>query len=263
MKHRLDVQRAEDELDETLRPEEVSLHDPAQPPALLGHRAWRQVDVRELEQRDVVVPHVEVVLRRAEQPDREGRAQHALLRRERLGKLERTRVGVVGLQRVRVRLVHAGADEHVRDEPAKALLVGKPAEHRLTCRKRRRHVLEPEPRDLLDDVDVAAHVARAPGRDPNRPVAGDLEPEPLEAVALLGLGDLEPDRATSVRGHVRDRRRRLRLDADFRLARPPRTRELGEELRRVPRGQGGSLRVDALLPPRLRLGCACGGARPT
>ena len=72
--------------------------------------------------------------------------------------------GSSGLQRIRVRLVEPGADQHVLDLAAQPLEVVQTAEHRLPHGQRRRHLLEPEARDLLDDVDVAPHVARAPRR---------------------------------------------------------------------------------------------------
>ena len=58
-------------------------------------------------------------------------------------------------ERQRERLVEAGADEHVGDEPALALLAREPPD-RGTSRHRPRDVVEPvAATDLLDDVDLA------------------------------------------------------------------------------------------------------------
>jgi len=69
------------------------------------------------------------------------------------------------LQRIGVGLVEAAADEHVLDEPAQPLEMRQPPEHRLPHRQGRRDVFEPEAGDLLDEVDLAAHVPGAPRRN--------------------------------------------------------------------------------------------------
>ena len=92
------------------------------------------------------------------------RPQHALLLGQRHRQRQRGRVRVGRLQRVRVRLDEAAADEEVGDGPAQPLLVREPAEHLRPLRHRRRHLLEPEARDLLDEVDLAPDVAGAPRR---------------------------------------------------------------------------------------------------
>ena len=90
----------EELLDGALRAEEAARDDPAErASARRGScAAGRQVDVRDLEQRDVLVAGVDVVARRADEAVEERRAQHALLGRERLGQLERVRIGIVGLR---------------------------------------------------------------------------------------------------------------------------------------------------------------------
>ena len=71
-----------------------------------------------------------------------------------------------------------------------------PPEHRLPHRERRGDVLEPEACDLLDQVDVAANVARTPRRRLHRPVVRDAETEPLQTVALLRLRNGQADHAS-------------------------------------------------------------------
>ena len=99
--------------------------------------------------------------------------------------------GVVGKQAPRVCLGEAEPDERVLDASADALRVGEPAVELASLRLRRRHALEVEARDLLHEVDLAGHVARAPRRHAHGPVVADGEAETLETAALLGLLDLQ------------------------------------------------------------------------
>ena len=139
------------------------------------------------------MPAFDVVAGGADQPVEERRPQDALQLRQRLRQSERVRVRVVRLQRVRVRLEEAAADEHVRDLAPETLLERQPAEHLAPGRKRRRHLLEMEPRDLLDEVDLAPHVAGAPVRRADVPLLVDVEAEPRQSFALLRLGDRNAD----------------------------------------------------------------------
>ena len=61
---------------------------------------------------------------------------------------------------------------------------------------RRRHAVEHDPRDLLDDVDLARDVARPMRRDRHLPCVVDVEVEPLEDRPLLLGWDVEADAAT-------------------------------------------------------------------
>ena len=64
-------------------------------------------------------------------------------------------VSVVGDEARRVGLGEAEADERVLDAAPELLLARERAEHLAARGQRERHVLEPEARDLLDDVDLA------------------------------------------------------------------------------------------------------------
>ena len=165
---RLQLEGGEDLLDGSLCPEEIALGDAPETPALLGQRLLgRQVHMGDLEQRHALVAGVHVVACGSHEPEEKSRTQHALQLRQRLGQDEGQGIRILRLQRVRVRLEETAADEHVRDGPAEALLVRQPPEHLPARRQRRRHVFEPEARDLLDDVDLAPDIARAPVRDAN------------------------------------------------------------------------------------------------
>ena len=131
--------------------------------------------------------------RGADQPVQQRRAQGALQLRERLRQDECSGVRIAGLQRVRVRLVEAAADEHVRDETAQALLAGQPPEQLPTQRQRRGDLLEPEARHLLHQVDLAPDIARAPVRHAEVPLVVGGKAQPNQALALLGVGDGNPD----------------------------------------------------------------------
>ena len=69
------------------------------------------------------------------------------------------------------------------------------------CGKRERHLLEPvDAGDLLDQVDLAGHVAGAPGRDRDRPSSPrDLEAEPLEDRRAARRAGISSPTSASVR----------------------------------------------------------------
>ena len=144
---------------------------PADAPALLGQLlAARQVHAGDLEERDPLGARVELDLGRLDEARQQRRPQDRLIRRHRIGQPDRARDrGSPGREAPGVRLVEAGADEHVLDEPAQALLLRQPAAHVPPQRQRERHPVEDGARDLLDDVDLARDVARTPARDRARP----------------------------------------------------------------------------------------------
>ena len=116
------------------------------------------------------------------------RAQRRRLLGERLGQPH----VAFGDERRRVRLREAAAREHVLDESPQALPAGQPAEHRVALGQRERDLLHLEARDLLDEVDLARHVARAPGRHAEAAVRL-LEAELHEDRRLLVGGDVEAE----------------------------------------------------------------------
>src|SRR5207302_9986234 len=78
-----DAERVVEALDCALRTGEAALDDPADMPWLVRQLiACREVDMRELEQRNVFVPEVDVSARGRDQPVEQGRSQDRLLTRE-------------------------------------------------------------------------------------------------------------------------------------------------------------------------------------
>ena len=179
LEHGLGLERRVERLDDALRAVQAALDDPGDARVLVREVAVRQVDAGDLEERDVLRAELDVAARGLDEARQQPRPKRRELDRDRLGELPRLRIGIVGPQRRRVRLGEPEAGERVLDAPAEPLDRRERAEHLPPRRKRERDVLEPEPRDLLDDVDLARDVPRAPGRRDDLAVA-TLEPEPLE-----------------------------------------------------------------------------------
>src|SRR3954451_16003490 len=134
---RLELQGRKNLLDSAFRPIEAAVNDAAQAPGLVRKLlARRQGDVRDLEQRSVHVAGVDVVAGCTDEPVQERRAEDALELGQRPGQDERLGVRVVRLERVRVRLEEAAADEDVGDEPAQSLIAREPAEQLSTYGQR-------------------------------------------------------------------------------------------------------------------------------
>ena len=175
LERRLGLERRVQRLDDALHVQEAAFGDPGDAEPLVRQLAvCREVDARDLEQRDRARARVDVPAGRVDEARQERRPQRGQLDRDRLGQLPRRLV--VRTQARRVRLGEAEADEGVLDPAAQLLLARQPAEHLAPRGQRVRHVLEPEARDLLDHVDLARDVARAPGRDDDVLVAA-LEAE--------------------------------------------------------------------------------------
>ncbi len=120
------------------------------------------------------------------------------------------------------------------------------------ARQRRRHLLDPEAHDLLDEVDRPGHVERAPRRHGHL-VAVELEAEPGQRLALLGLRERHPAQPVGELGaqpHDRALRQRS-LDVD--VTRQACAGERDDQLARVDRRLFGRVGVDALLEARRRL----------
>ena len=103
-------------------------------------------------------------------------------------------------------------------------------------------------RDLLDHVDLACHVARAPGRHGDVPVVRDLETEALEGGALLVRGNAEPDHERRPLGAKTDDGPFGKPVVDVDVAGHPRAREIDDHPAREDRRVLREVRVDALLP---------------
>ena len=143
-----------------------------------------QVDARDLEQRDPPRAGVAVALRRLDEARQQRRAQRGQLDGDRLRAASRScrRPGggsACTSRRTRARRAHPRRGAAVAAARQRS-------EHRASRGQRERHGVEPEARDLLDDVDLARHVARAPRRHDDA-VAVALEAEPAED-RVLPLG---------------------------------------------------------------------------
>ncbi len=167
-----------------LRPVPAALDDPADMRVLVGKLAVGQIDARDLEQADVLGAELDIAPRRVDEARQQARAKGRELDRDRLGELPRLRIRVVRPQRGRVRLGETEPGERVLDTAPEPLDRRQGAEHRLPGREREGNVVEPQPGDLLDDVDLARHVAGAEGGHDDLAVAR-LELEALEPAQLL------------------------------------------------------------------------------
>ena len=188
---------------------EASADDAADAPALLGQAlAARQVDARELEQRDALVAGIDVLARSRDQALEQRRAEDGLIAAHRIGQANRSRVGIGGDEAPGVGLAEPGTDEHVLDQPPQPLVAAQVARHRAPQGHRVRHPVEHDPGHLLDQVDFARDVARAQVGTVTSHVVVDLEAESLEDLPLLGGGHLEPDQALGALGTEADDRPR-------------------------------------------------------
>ena len=171
--------------------------------------------------------------------------------------------GSSACRRVRVRLEEAEADER-RPRPGAAAAARASAGR--TSPAGRGSVngtsLEPEARDLLDEVDLARDVARAPGRRRDVAVAATLEAEALEDRAARRSAISRPISCVRALGPEADRRGRSGSSpCTSVVAGPARAGELDEQLRsrgRRParRGTGRRPSPSGSSPP-----CAGAGAR--
>ena len=231
----------------------AALDDPGDVRVLVREVAVRQVDAGHLEEGDVLRPELDVSAGRIDEAGQEPRAEGRELDRDRLGELPRLRIRIVGPQRRRVRLGEPEAGQRVLDAATQPLDRRQRAEHRLPRRKREGDVLEPESRDLLDDVDLARDVPGAEGgRDDF--TGATLEAEPLEPARLLVGRSLDSDDLVRALGPVGDDGplREVALHVD--VPDPLGAGRLDDQLRRELRRLVGEVRVDALLPAVRPLG---------
>ena len=110
-----------------------------------------------------------------------------------------------------------------------------------------RHAVEHGPGDLLDEVDLPRHVTCPPGRHRHLP-AVELEPEPIEDRALLGVADLEADQLPRALRAERDAGSLRQPVVDVGVARQLRPRQVDEEPAREDGRRLGRVRIDSLLP---------------
>ena len=145
---------------------------------------------------DRFVACVDVHSRGLHETVEERRPQQRVVAAHRLGDAQRARVGIGRRQAPGVGLGEPGPDQHILDPPAKALLGCQVSRDRTPERQGVRNPVEHGARDLLDEIDLARHVARPPRRHRRLP-AVELEPEPGEDRSLLVVGDVEADEVPS------------------------------------------------------------------
>ena len=262
LEERLDLERRVQRLDDPPGARPAALHDSGHVRLLLRQARAGQVDPGDLEQRDVFGTQLAVPTCGLDQARQQARPQDGELGGEGLRQCQGACVLVVGTQRRRVRLGEPEAGQDVLDATSELLHRRQRAEHLPPLGQRERDLLEPEARDLLDDVDLARHVARAERGHDDVAVAA-LEAEPLEPARLLGGRRLDADQLVGALRPERDHRAlgQLALDVDVPdpLGAGRRHDQLGRELCRLL----GQVRVDAFLPAVRALGAqpqALGGA---
>ena len=206
---RLGLERGVERLDHALRAAETALGDRAARAALVGQlAAARQVDAGDLEKRDALVAVVDVPARRLDEALQQASSAASPGRpRSARGASRRSGSLAVGTSERRVRLGEAEPDEQ---RPRRAAAAAAPASARPNIsrrgRERERNVVEPEARDLLDEVDLAGDVARAPRRHESRRSSATSNPSRSRS-ARCSLGRrLEPDqRVGALRPEPHDR----------------------------------------------------------
>ena len=176
------------------------------------------------------------------------RPEDGLIRGHRTREPDRLGARIGRDQAPRVRLGEPGPDERVLDDAPQTLLLREPATDVAPERHRERDAVEKRPRDLLDDVDLARDVARAPRRHGDVPVVGDVEAEPEQGRALLLGRDVEADHSRrSLWTQTNDRALR-QPGVHVGVTRHSRAGEVDEHPAREDRSRLGEVRVDALLP---------------
>ena len=219
-------------------------------PALGGQLlAGREVDACDLEERDVVEACIHTRARGIDEPRHDRRPQDRLIRRHRARQADRVGIRILGDEAPRVGLGQPGSDEDVLDRASESLLLRQPALHVATQRKRVRDAVEQRPCDLLDEVDLAGDVARAPRWHGQLPLPEISKPKPWSAFSCSSGGDLDADdlrrrRPGGARTTGRSGSAGVHVDAPGH----PRAGEVDEHPTREQRSLLGEVRVDALLP---------------
>ena len=216
----LEAERGVQRLEHPLHDPVLPLDDAGDVPALDRELfAGGEIDAGDLEQRDVLGAGIDARARRLDQAGHDRRPEDRLVRRHRIRQPNGVAARILGDEAPRVRLRQAGAHERVLDDPPQALLLREPAVDVAPERQRVRDAVEEWPGDLLDQVDLAGHIARTPGRDRHVPLVGDLEPEPPQHRSLLVVGNVEADEARGALGTEVDDRAAPEAPAGRRRAR--------------------------------------------
>ena len=241
-------------LDRAFRAEEAALGDPGDVPALLRQLlARRPEDARDLEQGDPLDARRSGSAR----PTRAGRAagrsaappsRSCTAPRAPACPPRRARASTCTPRRSRRR--------RGRPRPARRRRCSLVSWHgrRGALGQRRRHLLDPEAHDLLDEIDRARDVARAPGRHRH---LGRRRPRSRAAAAARPAPRRESparDRRSTSSGRWRTTGGAGSSPWTSVVPGPARAGERDEQLGRVDRRLLGGVRVDALLPARRRVG---------
>ena len=166
----LETERGVQRLEHPFHDPVLPLDDAGDVPALDRELfAGGEIDAGDLEQRDVLRAGIDARARRLDQAGHDRRPEDRLVRRHRVRQPNGVAARILGDEAPRVRLRQAGAHERVLDDPPQALLLREPAVDVAPERQRVGDAVEERPGDLLDQVDLAGHVARAPGRDRHVP----------------------------------------------------------------------------------------------
>ena len=253
LERRLGLERRVQRLDHALRAQEAALGDARDADALVRQLAAGEVDARDLEQRDPPRARVDVALARPRRGSgsASSAARSARPRSARAASTScRRRAGALGVY-VSAKPRPTSASSTRRRSACSR--VSRPNISR-RAGQRVRHVLEPEARDLLDHVDLARDVARAPGRDDDvrrrrgRSRAGRAVRTGARA-ASRRRSARRPARAGSGSTGARGQ-----LGVHVGVRRPASARELEHQPRREVGRRPGEVRVDALLPAVRALG---------
>ena len=148
----------------------------------------------------------------------------------------------------RVRLGQPGADERRPRRAGAGAARRERAAHRAAHGQRERDLVEAEPRDLLDHVDLARHVAARATWAPSRPSVSTSKPRPRAGPRCSSAGVSSPISRPRARAGSRTTGRPGSSPWTSFCAEPARAGELDEQLGRERRRLRREVRIDALLP---------------
>ena len=128
------------------------------------------------------------------------------------------------------------------------------ADHGTPQRHRRRHAVEDDTCNLLDDVDLPPHVARPPCRDRDIPRVGDTRSRAARESSVAPRVDRQPDDPVGPFRPEPDEGPLGQLAVDIGGTGQLSAREIDDQPARQDRGRLGEVRVDTLLPAIRPLG---------